>query len=273
MKIVYFGSNIFSSCLNYLINEGHDILCVYKSKLSLNTCNIDQTCRKNIPQYTHKPNITELNRLIAEGAEMFFVAEYPYLLAMTNVKYAINMHSSLLPIGRGPTPLPHLITRPQYSGLTLHKIASKFDSGDIILQAKVKQNKGESLTTLMVKMRLESVKLLTTLFKNLERYYHNASPQKNDTYWPAIKTEERMLDWSLSVSQLHKLISSLGYFGVIVKLNQNYYKVTHVEVSVYQHNSTVGTVLFEDGNLLVISVLDGFACIHKNSISTINNRA
>ena len=67
---------------------------------------------------------------------MFIIAEYSYLVPDTDVKYAINIHPTLLPNGRGPTPLPYLINAPEFSGVTIHKICNKFDSGDIIYNPK-----------------------------------------------------------------------------------------------------------------------------------------
>jgi methionyl-tRNA formyltransferase len=123
MKIVYFGNNLFSSCLKYLLAQGHEILRVYKNNSARNSSIIDSVCADNcIPLHSHKPSESELNQLITLGAEMFIVAEYSYLLPVTKVKYAINIHPTLLPEGRGPTPLPFLITQPKFSGITLHKI-------------------------------------------------------------------------------------------------------------------------------------------------------
>lgn len=261
---------MFSLCLNQLINTGHQIMCVYTNNSLFDTCNISKICGGNIPLYKHQPSISELNEHISNGAEMFFVAEYPHLLPMTRVTYAINMHSSLLPNGRGLTPLPYLINQPKFSGITLHKIEKEFDSGDIILQSKIVMSSDESLTTLMIKMHLESVKLLVTLFENIELLYQNAIPQKGYSSWSTINAEQRMLNWNLSASELKKFIASFGHFGVIVKLNQRLWKATHIEVSVYQHNSHVADILFEDDNLLAISISDGFVCIHKSSVSLID---
>ena len=137
MNVVYLGNNLFSSCLKYLIDEGHQIQRVYKDDSPHDNSIIDKICENNsIPSYVHKPNLSELNHLISQGAEMFIIAEYSYLVPDTDVKYAINIHPTLLPNGRGPTPLPYLINAPEFSGVTIHKICNKFDSGDIIYNPK-----------------------------------------------------------------------------------------------------------------------------------------
>ncbi|MBL4941279.1 MAG: methionyl-tRNA formyltransferase [Colwellia sp.] len=272
MKIVYFGNNLFSACLQHLIAEGHQILRVYKNSAPHDTSNIDRLCGNNIPQSDHKPSLSELNELILLGAQMFIVAEYSHLLPITDVSYAINIHPTLLPNGRGPTPLPYLIKSPEFSGVTLHKIAADFDSGDIILQAKIAQSSDESLTTLMIKMHLEAVTLLKVFFENVAKHYQDARSQSDYTHWPMINASQRVLDWHLPISNLKTLIRSFGHFGVIIKLNEKLWKTTQVEVIDYQHNLLPGKLLFEDNNLLAISALDGIVCIHKSSISAIENQ-
>tara|TARA_R110001583_G_scaffold7248_1_gene36155 strand:+ start:3164 stop:3982 length:819 start_codon:yes stop_codon:yes gene_type:complete len=268
MNVVYFGNNLFSSCLKYLINEGHQIQRVYKNTSLHDSSIIDRLCdSNNIPIYQHKPSVSELNHLISLGAEMFIVAEYSYLVPDTNVKYAINIHPTLLPNGRGPTPLPYLIGSPEFSGVTLHKLGNNFDSGDIILQAKVPQSINESLTTLMIKVYFESVKLLKVLFKDVDKYYQSASPQGEHSYWPKIDVSERILDWNSSVNDIKIQIRSFGHIGLIVKLDQELWVTSHIEIVDYQHTLTPGHVAFEDDSLLAVNSLDGIVCIHKSAMS------
>jgi len=269
MKIVYFGNNMFAACLQHIIAQGHEVLRVYKNGAPHDTSIIDRLCEKNIPICDHKPSISELNELISLGAQMFIVAEYSHLLPITNVSYAINIHPTLLPHGRGPTPLPYLINSPEHSGVTLHKIAADFDSGDIILQAKVEQSVDESLTTLMIKMHFEAVTLLKCFFDDVDKHYQCARPQNDYTHWPIIPPSQRVIDWDLPIETLKKLIRSFGHFGVIIKLNEKLWRTTQVEVVDYQHNLSPGEVVFEDDSLLAISALDGIVCIHKASVSAI----
>lgn len=270
MKIVYFGNNLFSSCLKYLLDEGHQILRVYKNSSSHDSSIVDRLCEKNdIPLYEHKPNLSELNQLVSLGAEIFIVAEYSYLVPDTNVKFAINIHPTLLPNGRGPTPLPYLIRSPEFSGVTIHKICEDFDSGDIILQVKVSQSINESLTTLMIKMHLESVKLLKIFFQDIDYYYQSAYSQRDHSYWPKINGTDRVLNWNSPIMFIQKQMKRFGHIGLIVKLDQELWAISHVEIIDYKHTLQPGHVAFEDDSLLAVNALDGIVCIHKSSMSAI----
>tara|TARA_R110001592_G_scaffold126427_2_gene337782 strand:+ start:4071 stop:4898 length:828 start_codon:yes stop_codon:yes gene_type:complete len=268
MKIVYFGNNMFSSCLKYLIDEGHQILRVYKNKPEQGSSAITRLCTHNkIPLVEGKPKIDDLNQLVLLGAEMFIVAEYLHILPSTDVKYAMNIHPTLLPKGRGPTPLPYIIKHPETSGVTLHKISDDVDAGDIILQIKVPLAADESITTLMVKMHIEALNLIKTFFTHIDKYYDLATPQVNHSYWPSIAVLERVLDWDLPTSRIKLLIRSFGFFGVVVKLDNVLCRVCHIDAVEYKHSYLPGNVILEDVNLLVISSLDGIVCLHKASIS------
>lgn len=270
MKIVYLGNNLFSSCLKYLLEEDHQILRVYKNSSSHDSSIIDRLCMNNaIPLHSHKPSLSELNQLISLGAEMFIIAEYSYLVPVTKVKYAINIHPTLLPEGRGPTPLPYLINSPEFSGVTIHKICDDFDSGDIVLQSKVAHSIDESLTTLMIKMHLESAKLLKTFFEDIDKYYKSASSQTDHSYWSKVDVTKRVLDWNSPIYDIKKQMRSFGHIGLIVKLDQELWVTSHVEVIDCKHNSTPGHVAFEDDSVLAISASDGVVCVHKDSMSLV----
>ncbi len=271
MKIVYFGNNLFSSCLKYLLAEGHQILRVYKNSSLHDSSIIDKLCEKNsLSLYEHKPKLSELNQLVSLGVEIFIVAEYSYLVPDTDVKYAINIHPTLLPEGRGPTPLPYLINSPEFSGVTIHKICDDFDSGDIVLQSKVAHSIDESLTTLMIKMYIESAKLLKFFFEDIDKYYKSASPQTDHSYWSKIDVTKRVLDWNSPIIDIKKQMRCFGHIGLIIKLDQELWVTSHVEIIDCKHTLKPGTVAFEDDSVLAVNALDGVVSMLKNSISQAN---
>ncbi len=80
VKIVYFGNDMFSSCLKYLINERHHILRVYKNKLDLSASTIASLCSPHkIPLAEDKPTLNDLNQLILMGAKMFIDVNYKFI--------------------------------------------------------------------------------------------------------------------------------------------------------------------------------------------------
>jgi methionyl-tRNA formyltransferase len=270
MKIVYFGNDFFSSCLKYLINEGFQIVRVYKNSPKSSSSTISKLCEKNrIPSFENQPDKGELNSLVLQGVDMFIVAEYLHILPEIDVKYAINLHPTRLPMGRGPTPLPYLIKYPEYSGITIHKLTNIIDGGDVIIQSDVPVLKNESITTLMVKLHIEAVYLLKVLLSDLDRLYKDTTPQINHSYWTSIDIVDRILDWKLSTNDINFRARSFGFLGLVVKLDNILWNAKHIEAVECGHQYEIGMVIFEDEYLLAISSNDGIVCIHKNSLSLV----
>ena len=59
------------------------------------------------------------------------------LIEMAAIDF-INLHPSLLPIGRGANPISWSIIENKPQGATIHKLTSKLDSGEIYQQSEVK---------------------------------------------------------------------------------------------------------------------------------------
>ena len=72
----------------------------------------------------------------------------------------LNIHPSLLPKFKGLNTHQRAIDKKEkYSGCTVHYVNSKLDSGKIILQAKVRVSKNDTVTSLAKKVLKEEHKL------------------------------------------------------------------------------------------------------------------
>ena len=72
----------------------------------------------------------------------------------------LNIHPSLLPKYKGLNTHQRAISNNEkYSGCTVHFVNSRLDSGKIILQKKVKINKGETAVSLAKKILIQEHKL------------------------------------------------------------------------------------------------------------------
>ena len=90
----------------------------------------------------------------------------------------VNVHPALLPIGRGAWPYPCTILKGlKKDGVTLHKIAEGFDTGDILLQASYKVSSRETLDTLTKKSQKLGIRLVKKLLADFNGFWDNAKPQ------------------------------------------------------------------------------------------------
>ena len=98
MKIVYFGNDLFSNCLLLLIKNRLNIERVFINDVQENASFIKRICRKyNIVYSTEKPSIVTLKGYLNDEQTVFVVADYGYKVPTNEIKYAINIHPSLLP--------------------------------------------------------------------------------------------------------------------------------------------------------------------------------
>ena len=80
----------------------------------------------------------------------------------------LNIHPSLLPKYKGLNTHQRAISnRDKYSGCTVHFVNARLDSGKIILQKKVKINKGETAKSLAKKILVQEHKLYPKAIKRL----------------------------------------------------------------------------------------------------------
>ena len=262
--------NLFSSCLDLLINRGDEIVCIYSGEKGHHTDRVINLAEQNqIPLCFDKPDQKKMEELVQSGVELFFVAEYPWKIPLPgDLKFAINTHPTMLPDGRGQTPMPSLILQhSQHAGITFHKMASEFDQGDILLQKQIDIDDSETFDTLSARLYIESPLLLDKLLTNLDHYYENAMPQGEGSYWPKLTRQHQTIDWNRSTAELLKQIRAFGSLCVYVKINNHDFLLNAAEGVVHQHDFKAGTVVSVDQFQLVVACSDGLISISSNCLT------
>ena len=270
MKVVYFGNNLFSNCLALLIKQGLSVKAVYINDVEENASIVKRLCDiHKIVTRSLKPTKEELDEHIKSGVTLLVVADYGYRLPITDVKYAFNIHPSLLPKGRGPAPLTYFADLPEFAGVSIHKITDVLDGGDILVQEKFEVERNESISSLMVKSSLLAESLLKTLFENFETIYDSAIPQQESlaSYWGVPSMERRVMSWSDNTQRFRKAIQQYGHFGILVELNEQLFIVSHFEVTNFKHDYNIGSIIFEDQTVVSVAIKGGYVIFTKNNIA------
>jgi len=270
MKIAYFGYNAFSSCLDLLISGGHEIVSIYTGENSVHT---DQVIRYStlhkIPISFDRPDQYQMDALVHAGVELFLSAEYPWRIPVPDqLMFAINVHPTMLPDGRGPTPLTSLLLAyPQHAGVTLHKMTDKFDEGEILLQKRIEIDKNESFDTLSTKLYIETPLLLDKLLSNLEHYYENGAKQEKGTCWEKLSQRDQTMDWNRPTSKVLHQFRAFGSLGVYAEIQGQTYLITAAEGVMCQHNIKGGEIISIDEIRLVIASNDGLISMPRSCIT------
>ena len=217
MKIAYLGHDFFSDCLADLIQSGHEVLALYTnqsgSRHASNRRIIELSVVPNIPVHFGRFTAADVASLRARGCELLISAGYPHKIPVEplGAMMAINIHPTLLPVGRGPWPLPEVILRglPR-SGVTLHKLTERYDGGDILTQAEFEVEEGEDVETLCCKSQMLARRLLAGFMKCPARLWDAARPQGPGAYWQYPENEVRDLDFSESLASVLRKVRAYG---------------------------------------------------------------
>ena len=272
MKIAYFGYNAFSSCLDAFARHNHEIAFIFTGENSPHTDQVIAFAKQSTcPISFDKPNQEQMEALVNDGVECFFAAEYPWRIPIpTSLPFSINVHPTLLPYGKGPTPLPTLILKEsQYSGVTLHKMTSKFDDGDILLQEAIALDANESFDSLSAKLAIRTPLLLDNLLSNLLEYYPQSTPQSVGSYWPKLSREDQTVHWNNPTAMISKQFRAFGSLGVFSEIDNQACLITAAQWELHSHTLTPGTILSADNRALVIATSDGLVRIPRKHLLSI----
>ncbi len=277
MRIAYFGYDFFAACLGALRQDGHEIISVH-------TFDTDNTWDFNDKILAHardigcsvhfdEPNDDTIERLRSQECDLIVSAAYPYKIPGCQADgtakgiRGINLHPTLLPNGRGKWPLPWLILRhPEAAGLSIHKLTSEWDRGDILAQQRVHIGPLDDLETLSMKLQMVAPTILTDLLNGLDKAWMNATPaHERGSYWPMPTPEDRRLDWRLTVEEVLRIVRAFSKFETTAVVNETLYVVTRANGWVEPHVETIGSVVHESNKELVVAVSDGFVCLQEFS--------
>ena len=120
----------------------------------------------------------------------------------------INVHYSLLPKYRGPSPVQTaLLNGDKVSGITFQKMSGDIDEGAILYQEEVSVSDSDTTETLGEKMALLSARKLPEI---IEKYTLGAiKPKKQSgepSYSKIIRKSDGQIDWSESAEKIERQI-------------------------------------------------------------------
>ncbi len=111
----------------------------------------------------------------------------------------INIHPSLLPKYRGPSPINEAILNgDRESGITIQRLANKMDSGNILLQEKFTIEDGENTGQLIQRVALMAAPQILKVIRDFKNNSVTEYEQDHSiaTFCKLIKKEDGLIDWS-----------------------------------------------------------------------------
>lgn len=181
MKIAYLGIDLLEPVLDALLGEGCRVLklftCPVDNVTETNTAVIKTARERGIPHTLERIAPADLEWLAGQGCELLVCAGYYYRAPVTDAFPMVNFHPTPLPVGRGSWPMPWLILEgAEFGGVTAHKMAAEFDTGDILLQERFPLDGREDHQTYMKKVYAKIPAMVHTLVGGLSQVLAGASP-------------------------------------------------------------------------------------------------
>ena len=189
MRIMYAGYGIFGICgLAKILSDPNNS----NSEIILIKPNDKTTSADLIDNYSEiygiqKVNISEVNSF---EYDILLSVHWREILSKSRIEKAtyggLNLHPSLLPKYAGCSSLAWaLINKEKEVGFTWHLLDSEFDSGDIVLQKKLKVLENDNAFSLWNRVNFEGINYLNTCIEMVSSKSANFIKQdlKKRTYF------------------------------------------------------------------------------------------
>ena len=224
-RILFLGTAPFGiPTLKKISTSGHDLTGVYTSppkkanrgmKISKSPVALYAE-DNNLNVYSPKEirSIEETKFIKEMNLDFIIVIAYGLILPeeiLNLPKYGCyNLHASILPRWRGAAPIQRsMIEGDEMTGVTIMKMNKGLDTGDIVLQDKIKINISESYTELETRLSLMGADLFEKFFK--DSLFKNIMHKQDDAlscYAEKISKQETKIFWKEDALKIVRRINA-----------------------------------------------------------------
>lgn len=173
----------------------------------------------------------------------------------------INCHAGKLPFYRGRNVINWaLINGEREFGITVHRVDTGIDTGDIILQETFPIGDKDDYGDVLQIAYYECAPLIIEAIHQLMNGTANFTPQKTidlaGTYFPKRKPGDEIINWNLPTRQIFNFIRALAYPGPFAQTYLGAHRYSIQKAQLFENapifKSTPGTVVgIEQGKLIV----------------------
>ncbi|MBI9093889.1 MAG: methionyl-tRNA formyltransferase [Sphaerochaeta sp.] len=124
----------------------------------------------------------------------------------------LNIHPSLLPLLRGPSPIQGaILNKYGTTGISIQRIAAEMDSGDLLLSEEFALQGDETTQSLTDLVRDKAALLAVEAMRSVGQGTACFVPQKGEpTYTTLITREMALIDWNLRAKDIHALVRTMN---------------------------------------------------------------
>lgn len=227
MRVIFMGTPLFSvSVLERLLDDGYDVVAVYTQPdrpsgrgRQAAPSPVKETALKaglHIEEPTTFKGEAVVDHMQSFEPDITVVASYGHILPQRVIDVprldTLNIHPSLLPKYRGPSPIAGaLLAGESETGVTVMTVLPKVDSGHILAQSKLTITDEDTTASLTPKLFAMGADLLIDTIPKLISGEITPQPQDESkaTYTRMFTKEDGLIDWSLPAVQIDRMIRAL----------------------------------------------------------------
>jgi methionyl-tRNA formyltransferase len=273
-RIIFMGTSFFAKeilknltdnklKINLVVTQP-DKLAGRKKKLKASEVKIFAEKKSlNLLQF-NKLDQSALNKIKKSQPDLIIVASYGMIIPDSFLEefpdIFINIHTSLLPKLRGASPVQTaLLQEAKKTGVTIMKIDSKLDAGDIILQKEVLLDPNDTHPTLEKKLINASNRILIETLENYLNKKITPRPQnhKEATFTKIIKKKDGQINWNSEAKNIYNKFKAYYKWPQIYtfwKRSGQVKKITLTEIELGReksNNKEMGEVYQNKNNILI----------------------
>ncbi|MCZ6539059.1 MAG: methionyl-tRNA formyltransferase [Chloroflexi bacterium] len=251
MRIIFFGSpREAAGALGSLIQVGHDVVAVYtrpdrragRGRRTTSTPVKVFAEKRGLPVFTpagFRGGSGERDRMAAAKADVFVVVAYGRILPADILEVppmgVVNVHPSLLPMYRGPSPVVTAILDGQsHTGVTVMLLDEGMDTGPVLAQSPpIRLERRERAAELQTRLFKEGAAMLPAVLSGLQDGTVVPKPQDESkaTVTRLLDRADGEIDWSLSAEQIDRMVRAYDPWpGTFTTWNGHGLKILDVKI-------------------------------------------
>ncbi|MBI4308010.1 MAG: methionyl-tRNA formyltransferase [Chloroflexi bacterium] len=276
MRIVFMGTPDFAvPALEKLLEAGHDVAGVYTrlDKPAGRGREVQPPPVKTLAQARGLPvfqpptlrKAPAQEELAALRSEAIVVVAYGKLLPPEVLRIpplgCVNVHPSLLPRHRGPSPIAGaILAGDSETGVSVMLLDEGMDTGPVLAQVRIPIGPDETAGQLSQRLSRLGAEMLPEVLVKLKEGWLTPQPQDNAaaTYTKLIEKEEGELDWRLSAEELARRARAFDPWpGCFTRWQGKALKVLQAVALPPRDARAVGTVVPLEGAPATVGVVAG----------------
>lgn len=209
------------ACIEEIYSVGGklDLLITLQDNLATNKSGrvyLDDFCLKNsvdLVKVKHVNDALSVNAIREHSIDWLFIIGWSQIageeVLVAPTKGVLGIHPTLLPEGRGRAPIPWAILKDlEQTGVTLFKLDSGVDTGEIVAQEVVPITHDETATTLYAKVNDAHRSLIKNIWRDLadDKITLTLQDESKATIWPGRTPEDGRITTDMNIAYVERLV-------------------------------------------------------------------